>query len=198
MLKAQSDGVRIGIGVGCIFCDLLYEERQWPRALLEARKHKARADDHALAGTIASPYYHEEPSSWRLQTYQGCTAQAICIVARRPWTVSVARIVIVHHIVTRALHRSARRRPCSMADGVLEKHSIVDGLLAVLGRTTDGVFALDQAARMVFWNAAAERITGYQADEVLGRPCYEIFGGEQRAGCHKCQPDCPVIRAALN
>jgi len=85
-----------------------------------------------------------------------------------------------------------------MADGVLEKHSIVDGLLAVLGRTTDGVFALDQAARMVFWNAAAERITGYQADEVLGRPCYEIFGGEQRAGCHKCQPDCPVIRAALN
>ncbi len=61
-----------------------------------------------------------------------------------------------------------------MADGVLEKHSIMDELLAVLARTTDGVFALDQAGQVVFWNAAAERITGYLADEVLGRPCYEI------------------------
>ena len=85
-----------------------------------------------------------------------------------------------------------------MADGVLEKHSSMDELLAVLARTADGVFALDQAERVVFWNAAAERITGYRADEVLGRPCYEIFGSEQRAGCHQCQPDCPVLRAARN
>ena len=85
-----------------------------------------------------------------------------------------------------------------MADGVLEKHSIMDELLAVLARTADGVFALDQAGQVVFWNAAAERITGYLADEVLGRPCYEIFGSEQRDGCHKCQPDCPVLRAARN
>ena len=85
-----------------------------------------------------------------------------------------------------------------MADGVLEKHSIMDELLAILARTADGVFALDQAERVVFWSAAAERITGYRADEVLGRLCYEIFGSEQRAGCHHCQPDCPVIRAARN
>jgi PAS domain S-box-containing protein len=85
-----------------------------------------------------------------------------------------------------------------MADGVLEKHSIMDELLAILARTADGVFALDQAERVVFWSAAAERITGYRAEEVLGRPCYEIFGSEQRAGCHHCQPDCPVIRAARN
>jgi len=85
-----------------------------------------------------------------------------------------------------------------MADGVLERYSIMDELLTILARTADGVFALDQAERVVFWNAAAERITGYRADEVLGRPCYEIFGSEQRAGCHKCQPDCPVVRAARN
>jgi PAS domain S-box-containing protein len=85
-----------------------------------------------------------------------------------------------------------------MADGVLEKHSIMDELLTVLARTADGVFALDQVGGVVFWNAAAERITGYLADEVLGRPCYEIFGSEERDGCHKCQPDCPVLRAARN
>jgi PAS domain S-box-containing protein len=85
-----------------------------------------------------------------------------------------------------------------MADGVPEKHSIMDEMLAILARTADGVFALDQAQRVVFWNAAAEQITGYRADEVLGRPCYEIFGSEQRPGCHKCQPDCPVTQAARN
>src|SRR5262249_22928611 len=104
---------------------------------------------------------------------------------------------VVPHVVIGALHRSSRgRRPCSMADGVVEKHSSMDELLAVLARTADGVFALDQAERVVFWNAAAERITGYRADEVLGRPCYEIFGSEQRAGCHQCQADFPVLRAA--
>ena len=46
-----------------------------------------------------------------------------------------------------------------MVDGVVEKHSTMDEMLAVLARAADGVFALDQAQRVVFWNAAAERIT---------------------------------------
>jgi PAS domain S-box-containing protein len=85
-----------------------------------------------------------------------------------------------------------------MVDGVVDKHSTMDEMLAILARAADGVFALDQAQRVVFWNAAAERITGYRADEVLGRPCHEIFGSEQRPGCHKCQAHCPVMQAAQN
>jgi PAS domain S-box-containing protein len=71
-------------------------------------------------------------------------------------------------------------------------------MLAVLAQAEDGVFALDHTERVVFWNAAAERITGYQADEVLGRSCHEIFGSEQRAGRHNCQPHCLVMQAAKN
>ena len=85
-----------------------------------------------------------------------------------------------------------------MAEGIREQHSTIDEMLAVLAQAEDGVFALGQGERVVFWNAAAERITGYQADEVLGRPCHEIFGSEQRAGCHNCQPDCPVQGAVQN
>ena len=85
-----------------------------------------------------------------------------------------------------------------MVDGGLDKHSNMDEMLADLAQAADGVFALDQEQRVVFWNAAAERITGYRADEVLGRFCHEIFGSEQRAGCHQCQPDCPVLRAVRN
>src|SRR5262249_45793439 len=85
-----------------------------------------------------------------------------------------------------------------MADDVLDKHSSMDEMWAALAQADDGVFALDQAERVVFWNAAAERITGYRADEVLGRPCHEIFGSEPRAGCHQCQAHCPVLQAAHN
>jgi PAS domain S-box-containing protein len=71
----------------------------------------------------------------------------------------------------------------------------MDKVLAVLARTEDGVYALDQAQRVVFWNAAAERILGYCVDEVMGRPCHELFHGGLRPGCQECQPNCPVMLA---
>ena len=72
----------------------------------------------------------------------------------------------------------------------------MDEVLAVLSNTADGVYAVDQAQRIVFWNAAAERLLGYPADEVMGRPCHAIFEGEPRPGCLACGPDCSVMIAA--
>lgn len=71
----------------------------------------------------------------------------------------------------------------------------MDEVLAALAQTTDGVYAVDQTQRIVFWNASAERILGYQAEEVMGRPCHEIFHGTPRPGCLECQADCPVMVA---
>jgi len=72
----------------------------------------------------------------------------------------------------------------------------MDQVLAVLAQTADGAYALDQRQRIVFWNAAAERILGYGAEEVIGRPCYEVFNGELRPGCLECHASCPVMIAA--
>lgn len=72
----------------------------------------------------------------------------------------------------------------------------MDEVLAVLSQTADGVYAIDQGQRIVFWNAAAERMLGYPADDVMGRPCHEIFHGDPRPGCLQCQPNCPVTHAA--
>ena len=72
----------------------------------------------------------------------------------------------------------------------------MDTVLAMLAQTADGVYALDQTQRIVCWNAAAERILGYHAEEVIGRPCHEVFDGEPRPGCLECHPDCPVMVAA--
>jgi PAS domain S-box-containing protein len=44
-----------------------------------------------------------------------------------------------------------------------------------------GVITCDPAGRITTFNAAAERILGYAAGRVVGRPCDEVFGG-----------DCPI------
>src|SRR5436309_2067643 len=71
----------------------------------------------------------------------------------------------------------------------------MDQVLAVLAQTADGVYALHQRQRIVFWNAAAERMLGHRAEDGIGRPCHEVFDGEPRPGCLECQTGCPVMMA---
>jgi PAS domain S-box-containing protein len=40
------------------------------------------------------------------------------------------------------------------------------------------IFAMDPEGRITYWNAGAARITGYDEDEVLGRPLFIIFTPE--------------------
>lgn len=37
----------------------------------------------------------------------------------------------------------------------------------------DGVYFVDSSRQILYWNQAAERISGYTAAEVLGRPCFD-------------------------
>lgn len=68
----------------------------------------------------------------------------------------------------------------------------VAGLLEVLARTTDGMVAIDPRLRVVGWNEAATDLLGYRAEEVLGRPCYEILGWHDRHGNAVCAASCPA------
>jgi sigma-54 dependent transcriptional regulator, acetoin dehydrogenase operon transcriptional activator AcoR len=51
----------------------------------------------------------------------------------------------------------------------------------------EGIIAHDTKRRIQFFNRAAERITGYQREEVLGRDCHRVFGapfcGERCSFC---------------
>jgi PAS domain S-box-containing protein len=60
----------------------------------------------------------------------------------------------------------------------------------VLDSVADGVFAVDRNWRIVYFNSAAERITGFSRKEALGQHCYNIF----RASC--CQEGC-VLRKTM-
>ena len=69
----------------------------------------------------------------------------------------------------------------------------MEDILAALAASADGVYAVDSQQRIVFWSAGAEKLTGRRADEVIGRPCYEVMLGGDYNGSSFCRRDCPTI-----
>jgi PAS domain S-box-containing protein len=50
-----------------------------------------------------------------------------------------------------------------------------ENLIRILDSLKDGIIAHDLERKVFFFNQAAERITGFQRNEVLGRDCHEVF-----------------------
>lgn len=57
---------------------------------------------------------------------------------------------------------------------------------SLLEQLAEGIFTINTRWRIVAFNQTAEKITGYQRQEVLGRFCWEIFRSDL------CQSDCPL------
>lgn len=53
----------------------------------------------------------------------------------------------------------------------------------VFKRISDGVYFLDRDQRIQYWNRGAFRLTGYKAEELVGRYCpsYRIYDADDRA-----------------
>ena len=51
-----------------------------------------------------------------------------------------------------------------------------ENLIRVLDSIKEGIIAHDMQRRIYFFNAEAERVTGYSREEVLGHDCHEVFG----------------------
>jgi diguanylate cyclase (GGDEF)-like protein/PAS domain S-box-containing protein len=61
---------------------------------------------------------------------------------------------------------------------------------------SEGVYRLDAERRIVFWNGAAERITGYAESEALGKRCMDnLLRHVDGSGCELCVGGCPVSAA---
>lgn len=68
--------------------------------------------------------------------------------------------------------------------------------LPVLEALPHGVYAVDDLRRVTYWNPAATRITGYPAEEVLGRPCDAgLLEHVDDRGNPMCATGCPLRRA---
>ncbi|MCB0233566.1 MAG: PAS domain-containing protein [Anaerolineae bacterium] len=68
----------------------------------------------------------------------------------------------------------------------------MDLLFDALNRSADGAYVIDADQRIVFWNAAAERMLGYGSAEVIGRPCHEVLQGRDDNNNVWCRMRCKV------
>ncbi len=63
----------------------------------------------------------------------------------------------------------------------------------LLAHIRDGVYFTDSDRRIVYWNKGAERITGYSAEEVVGRCCRDnILVHVDENGLSLCKGHCPM------
>ena len=67
---------------------------------------------------------------------------------------------------------------------------------AILDNLYDGVYFVDQQRRITYWNQGAERITGYKADQALGRSCSDnLLVHVDAKGVCLCLHGCPLSAA---
>ncbi len=70
-------------------------------------------------------------------------------------------------------------------------------LTPILGALSEGTYIVDADRQIQYWNAAAEAITGYSAEAVIGRHCYDnILRHVSEEGRQLCLEGCP-LRATL-
>jgi PAS domain S-box-containing protein len=65
-------------------------------------------------------------------------------------------------------------------------------IMTMLSRTADGAMLADETGRVVLWNKAAERLLGFRAADVIGRPCHDVMRGETLSGHPFCSPSCAI------
>jgi len=65
----------------------------------------------------------------------------------------------------------------------------------ILDNLFDGVYFTDRQRRITYWNEAAEHLTGYSAEEVIGKRCADnILMHVDDSGRLLCQGECPLSR----
>lgn len=66
----------------------------------------------------------------------------------------------------------------------------------LLDHMSDGVYFVDRNRTITYWNKGAHRLTGYSAEEVVGRQCQdEILAHIDCRGTNLCQAGCPLSAA---
>ena len=71
--------------------------------------------------------------------------------------------------------------------------------LNIINNLHDGVYFVDCNRKIIFWNKAAEEITGYRAEEIVGKPCQESHLNHiDDAGRPLCSVGCPLYATLID
>lgn len=71
--------------------------------------------------------------------------------------------------------------------------------LAILNNLPDGLYFVDTKRRIQFWNKAAEKLTGYRAEEIVGLACQETqLNHIDEKGIPLCDGQCPLHHTMID
>lgn len=71
--------------------------------------------------------------------------------------------------------------------------------LNIINNLCDGVYFVDTERKIVFWNKAAEQITGYKAEEIVGKHCQEtLLNHIDGEGRPLCVIGCPLFATIID
>ena len=71
--------------------------------------------------------------------------------------------------------------------------------LSIINNLHDGVYVVDTQRRITFWNRAAEQITGYPAQEIVGKLCHESqLSYIDEEGHPLCMVGCPLFATLVD
>ena len=71
--------------------------------------------------------------------------------------------------------------------------------LSIINNLQDGVYFVDNARTIRFWNKAAEHITGYTAEEIVGKTCQlSNLNHIDEDGRPLCQVGCPLFATIID
>jgi len=71
--------------------------------------------------------------------------------------------------------------------------------LEIINALKDGVYFVDQERRITFWNNAAEQITGYSKEEIIGVKCQDTkLNHIDQDGVNLCEVGCPLYATIID
>ena len=68
-------------------------------------------------------------------------------------------------------------------------------LNAILNNTREAVFLLDKRQHCVYANPAAQKLTGYDFEQMQGKPLHDVIHHKRSDGSHYPLEECPIDRA---
>ncbi len=72
---------------------------------------------------------------------------------------------------------------------------LTESAINLLDTIFDGVYIVDNDRRILFWNKAAEKLTGFTKDDVIGKHCRDdVLNHIDENGNLLCKGKCPILK----
>ena len=76
---------------------------------------------------------------------------------------------------------------------MLERLGVPEFYRSLLDEVEEGIFFVDRDERVLYWNSAAQRMTGFRSGEIVGRVSgRELVQDTDHHGCELCVKGCPL------